>query len=759
MTTFLLFFFVGVVFLFFLPVFTKGLLPIPSDTIIGLYHPYRDLLAKEYPNGIPFKNFLITDPVRQQYPWRELAIAIEKKLQLPLWNPYSFAGTPLFATMQSGALYPLNILFFIFPFSVAWTILIIVEPILTGLFLYYYLVRLRIHKVASILGALALAFSGFSVVWLEWNTLVHVLMWLPLILLAQEKLLQKFSFRWSLILVFAQCSQFFAGHLQVLFYSLALTNGYLLVRIIQIVKNEQKNESFIFIFWKKYKLFFTLGIFVFIVTAIQWIPTIQLIGESARSIDQSNWQQEGWFLPWQHLIQFVVPDFFGNPTTLNYWGAWNYAELVGYVGIFPLLMAFFALFFRHDKKTLFFGCVLFLSLIFSLPTPLAKLPYMFSLPFFSTAQPTRLLFLIDFSIAVLAAFGFDYFLKNKKGMYYPLGFFLFVFIALWGFIMVEKNSLPVEYMAVAKRNLLLPTIIAFFTIFSITLLQTKYGKKEKISILIYSFLFIITAYDLLRFATKFNPFTDKKYLFPQTKALVFLQKHEDNFRFMTTDEQIFPPNFSTIYRLQTVDGYDPLYIRRYAELIATSQRGKPDIDPPFGFNRIITPHRYDSKIIDLLGVKYVLSLSDIDSPKLKKVFQEGQTRVYENINVFPRAFFVENIEQIIGENKKEVIQKMFDDKINLQKIAIIEGFPRSNRPMLNPKLMIGKAEIFEYSGNKVIVKTENNGYGFLVFTDSFYPTWHAKVDGVETKIYRTDYNFRGIFVPKGKHSIEFYITL
>ena len=95
---------------FFWQFFFKGLFPIPADTIIGLYHPFRDLYAKNYPNGIPFKNFLITDPVRQQYPWRELAISIEKKLELPLWNPYNFAGTPLLANFQSGSFYIFNII-------------------------------------------------------------------------------------------------------------------------------------------------------------------------------------------------------------------------------------------------------------------------------------------------------------------------------------------------------------------------------------------------------------------------------------------------------------------------------------------------------------------------------------------------------------------------------------------------------------------------------------------------------------------------
>src|SRR5688572_28680157 len=94
-----------------------------------------------------------------------------------------------------------------------------------------------------------------------------------------------------------------------------------------------------------------LGCFsiAFVLISVQLFPTLQFINLSGREADQANWQKEGWFIPWHHLVQFIAPDFYGNPTTLNYWGAWNYAELVGYVGIIPLLFASFAGLFIKDK--------------------------------------------------------------------------------------------------------------------------------------------------------------------------------------------------------------------------------------------------------------------------------------------------------------------------------------------------------------------------------------------------------------------------
>ena len=105
------FFIVLVTVLFFNQFFLSAKLPIPSDTIVGLYHPFRDLYAHDYPRGIPFKNSLITDPIRQQYPWRILGIEGILSLDLPLWNPYNAAGTPLLANIQNASFYPLNILF------------------------------------------------------------------------------------------------------------------------------------------------------------------------------------------------------------------------------------------------------------------------------------------------------------------------------------------------------------------------------------------------------------------------------------------------------------------------------------------------------------------------------------------------------------------------------------------------------------------------------------------------------------------------
>lgn len=746
-------FFVVIIAAFFKPLLINRLLPIPSDTIVGLYNPYRDLYAPQYPRGIPFKNFLITDPVRQQIPWRYLVIDAEKKFSLPLWNPYALSGTPLFANFQSAALYPLNILFFIFPFALAWSLLVLLQPFLGGLFMYWYLKNLRLHWAAALLGCLAFAFCGFAVVWMEWNTLFQTLLWVPLILLAKDKLLTKWNKSWAVIFLFAEIAAFFAGHLQTLFYALIITNAYLFLKVY--LKAKKQKGQILASYIKLYLPFLIVGVLMYLITTIQWIPTLQFILQSARDVDQSPFQNPGWFIPWQHIVQLIIPDFFGNPTTLNYWGVWNYAEFASYVGIIPLIFAFAAMLFRRDKKTYFWTGLFVLSLLFALPTPLAKLPFILDIPFISTAQPTRLIAIMDISLAVLAALGLDFAIKKRSVLIIPSAIIGLVIAGSWIFAVFAYrffHSVTLQQAMVTKHNLYFPTTIFAVTIIVLLgwILVEKITKKQ-FTALFGVILLIVTGFDLLRFEQKFLPFTPQMYLFPQTQTLDFLQQHAGVYRIMETDSRILPPNFSVMYRLQSVDGYDPLYLKRYGAFIAAVSRNKPDISSPFGFNRIITPQRLDSPLINLLGVKYVLSLTDVQNPQFNKVFQEGETRVYENTHVLPRAFFVKNVLPVVSDH--QAIVHMFGTSFNPATDAVAEG------TVGNADFSKGKITILSYSENKVILQTSSAGNGFLVLTDSFYPIWHAFIDGHETKIFVTDFTFRGIEVPSGKHTITFTDSL
>jgi hypothetical protein len=750
--------------IFFWKFIFQGLLPIPADTIPGLYYPYREIYSNTNPNGIPFKNFLITDPVRQHIPWRKLIIEEIKQKQLPLWNPYTFAGYPLFANIQSAPLYIFNFLFIIFNFNLAWSALILIQILFAGLGMFAYLKKIRLTELASLLGAITYMFSGIMVAWLTWGTIGHVLIWLPVLLLVVESVFEKIRKKsnkaiviYTVILSIVEFIMWSAGHFQISLYVTIFLFLYAIAKTyLLLIRSDKKNRKNL---TRKLFLFYSLWFCLTAVfCAILWVPLVNFLRVSYRIMDVNLWLKEGWFIPWKHLVQFLVPDYFGNPSTMNYWGTWNYGELVGYMGVGSLMLVFLALFGRKDKKTLFYGSMFFLLLFLATPTYIAKLPFLLNMPIFSVLQPTRYLSLIVFSLCTLSALGFDSLLCAKISLRLFLTmiiFYIIVFLILWIITILGKSGsiqgVDSNNFSVAFRNLILPTLTMLFSTILLLILFFRPMKKRGVKVIASLLFLLILTFDLIRFGWKFTPFVKAEYLYPETDSIQFLKNKEGIFRIMSTDDTIFPPNMTIMHKLQTLDGYDPLFLSDYGKFIAAWKRNKPDISY-FDFNRIITVHDFENRFADLLGVKYVISKAPLDNPKLTLIHTSGSMYIYENNQAFPRAFFVEGI--LNAENPQKAIELLFEKSINLNKYAVVINAPDITYYPLNSEESV---EIQEYSSNKILVQTKSDQERFLVLSDAYYPSWKAYINGVDTPIYKTNFAFRGILVPKGNHTIIFQI--
>jgi len=687
---FLLLIFIVLILGFFTSFLIKDLRPIPADTIVGMYHPFRDDFIKKYPRGYPFKNFLITDPVRQQYPWKKLVIEQWKKGGVPWWNPFSFSGTPLLANFQSGAFYPLNILFFIFSFNTAWTIYILSQPILSLIFTYLLLKSYKLSDWAAVLGGVSFAFSGFMTAWWEWGNIGHTALWLPLILYFIDKIIKREEkLKNSLLLLLSWLFSFFAGHLQTFFYTLVLAVAYFGYRVIK--RKIEKREKL-----RSIK-FFILTFFVFVfIASIQWIPTLKFISLSTRLTDIPKIL----FLPWQNLIQMIVPDFFGNPATMNYWGEWNYGEYVSYIGIIPVFLAFYFLLATNFKKRLFLKASLISSIILATKNPISQISFALKLPLISSSSPARILVITCFCLSLLAAFGFDKFFQEKKMK--SVVYFLTLLGGLWIFVLFAPD------LSISKRNLILPTGI-FLAFSALSLLYGSFSRNKLVAGCLVVGIYLLLFFDLLRFFNKFNTWSPKEFIFPQTEIINFLQQQKKPFRILALDDRILPPNFSSVYHLETIQGYDPLFLKQYAQMIQLYETGKQE--KRYSFNRQINPKNINNDLINLLNVKYVLSFDDLPGPQFEKIMQEGETKLYRNEEALPRVYF---------------------DKCN------------------------GRIEINELSEQRIKLKVESPDECLLVLAQNDYPGWRAKTNGKSVKIYTVKNVFPAVLVPKGEKIVEFY---
>jgi len=149
---------------------------------------------------------------------------------LPLWDPYIFSGTPFVATFQSALLYPPNLIYAVLPLSKAISFDLAVHVLLFGLFTFAWARSRSVGPVgAAFAGAVAM-FSGayFYRVAAGHVTVIDGFAWMPLILLAVDKLLERPSLFWTMAGIFAVSMQILAGMPQVVFITF-VTAGLLCV--------------------------------------------------------------------------------------------------------------------------------------------------------------------------------------------------------------------------------------------------------------------------------------------------------------------------------------------------------------------------------------------------------------------------------------------------------------------------------------------------------------------------------------------------
>jgi len=721
---------------FFKDTFLKGKLPIPTDTLVGMYHPWRDAYSHTFQNGVPFKNFLITDPIRQQIPYRKQVIDAFQNWRLPLWDATTFSGTPLLGNIQSGALYFLNIFFLFLPFQIAWTVLIISQTLLAVIFMYSYLRHKKLEYIPSIFGGIVFAFSGFSIAWLTWGTMLSTLLWIPLILMSIEKIHdgREKIWLWRSVTVLSIASSFFAGHLQVFMYGMILVGVYFLWNF--------KNKKMLPMKW----MHIILPLLVLTLTAPVWIRMIQWFPQTSR-LTGALWNVEGFFIPFKHLIQFVAPDYYGNPATLNYWGVWNYGEMVGYIGIAGLIFCIAGI----SKKTIIWVVSIVVSLLFAVDGPISRLPYIWHIPIVSTLQPTRLLAVVCLSASVLSAYGLSSLIKGEMKKQYTISLLLvgLFIVFLWvGVKFPVQFGIPSEQVSIVGRNIILPTLL-YAGVCGVSLLLLPIFKMNIFRTFIVPVLFLgIILFDLFRFGWKFTPFTDPTYFYPETEVLSLLTQQTKPFRVVATDDRLTPPNVLSYYNIESIAGYDPIHSTRYEEYIAAMERGEPNINPPFGLERIIAPKNIGSPLLSLLNIKFVLSMEDIEEPYVKKLAQEGTTRLYKLVTVMPRVYIADNV--VIKLTKTEVMQSLFDASFQPGKTAVVE----SPLDVVSGELSTNESVVISsYASDSMNINVAASFSRLLVIGNMMDPHWSVKIDGKKAEVQRVNYLFMGVVVPQGTHEI------
>ncbi|MBI5666370.1 MAG: oligosaccharide flippase family protein [Chloroflexi bacterium] len=463
---------------------------LPTENLYQ-YEPYATYREVVKAPAIPH-NALLSDLVLQNMQWKEFIRQSIAAREIPLWNPHQFAGIPFLAAGQQSALYPFSILYYVLPLTAAYGWFTVVQLWLAGVLMFLFLRGLGIGRFGALVGGVVYQLNGFFIAHAVFPMIVGAAVWLPLILLMIEFIIRQkpmfgrpSSVPWVIVGAAALGCNVLAGHVEITYYTLLIAAYYAAARLVWVwwrtpppnplpvqgegvtpppLTGEVGRGSK----WKH--LISRAGWLVAMVAlglglgAVQFIPLFEFASLNYRDGRTTLEQVLGWAHPLRDVVQFALPNFYGNPshhayfdvftgqtvpatvnalgesiTTID-WGIKNYVEGALYLGILPLALAAFGLVARRtpppnplpvhgegEKPEVASETPLPegegqrvralppYRLIFAL-LALAGLTFMFGLPTYALLHyglpgfnqlhsPFRWIFAVTFSVAALAGFG------------------------------------------------------------------------------------------------------------------------------------------------------------------------------------------------------------------------------------------------------------------------------------------------------------------------------------------------------------------
>lgn len=799
-------------FILFWPVTLGDRTLIPADNLF-LFEPWASVrdqfnaLPPETPH-----NDLPLDLLLENYAWKRFITNSLRSGELPLWNPNLFAGVPFLAAGQHSALYPFSVLFYILPLPRAYGWFIVSQFFLAGIFAYIFLRAIGQSRSAAFFGGLVYEFSLFMIVSVTFPMIVAGAVWLPLILASVEWIVrqqpalggQPASLPWMTVGAIALGCQILAGHAEVVYYTLLISGAYSAFALIQLASRRSHSASRSSPFASRFIPLLRPSVYLLALVglglalgAAQLLPLVDLLPANFRAGAATLEQVRDWGYPPRHILAFFIPNVFGNPAHHGYFDlfSWqwtpatsnalgqsitkidfgppitNYVEGGAYVGILPLILSAFGLISilrspSHRRAKISFALFAFLSLAFAFGTPLYAIIYY--LPGINQVHsPFRWVWPFSLCIAVLAGYGFDYLRSQKSRLTFVVAL-LSAFTglaALATLLLVRLNFNGVEP-AIARllndlalANTAFADAHMFFSYEAVWIAWLGALLLASGAVLYLAsrahrwwqpLAVAIIAVDLLSASAGFNSAADPSILSYTPPVVNFLKQDTGYWRFTTYDpdgRKPFNANVGWFFDLYDARGYDSIIPKQYANYMSL-------IEPQgeLQYNRIApisNPLSLDSPLLDLLNVKYVLTLEDIANPKYKLVYDDDAIKVYENLGVAPRAFTLPEGCTLATDNLASAIQT-YDPR----HFAIFE---QPNGPITRPPPPISScapiaADITAYTINEVAINVGPVESSWLVLADSYAVDWRAFVrpvgteekDETEVPLHRVSGNFRAV---------------
>jgi hypothetical protein len=631
------------------------------------------------------------------YPWQVFMSRQLRSGSFPLWNPYSFGGAPFFANGQNGVLYPPRLLL---SYSVSpprvHDLLLVTHLFMAGVVMFLLLGAVGLSFPAAIVGALAWMLNTFGLSWQALEHYVVIEVGLPLGVLLAHLAVKRRSWEAALGVGGVLSLLFIGGN--VLFAELAALAilGY---GVALGIADAGRN-------WRA--LLRTSALLAAAVAlsgglaAVSILPTVALASETARV--SLSYDELGKFaLSWgdlQYLFRWPPDPFKRDP---YHWDLFAGTA----VGLLALVGSA-----RRALLPRFALCVGVLALLFMLHTPVT---YVASelLPGFGNFKPlSRAAFLLQFALAVLAAYGLETALRR-----------------------VETSR---------RRRL---------------------GRLSSAAVLAVAVAFSIVGQEWLwkRNVMPHQP-ASQRYLYPPTPLIGELASTPEA-RFLPTYPE-FRGSTAMIDGLQSVGGYESLLPARTQNfwrvlgdrLSPEDLASEPLIyayTPAFELSRLQPGLLARASVAHVVAPPPYIGLPQV--PQGLALLHGGSDgRIFAVLGALPHAYVVGGCEEL-SSPFAALARFISDDFDPSRKVILEQAFMRRAGLSCSGSQSgrSGTASILRRSVNSLLVLARASRSSWLVVADSWDEGWRVTVDGRDADVLPADSALRAVQLPRGDHLVRF----
>ncbi|NQW30810.1 MAG: YfhO family protein [Ignavibacteria bacterium] len=760
------------------------------------------------------KNFLSDGDNVAFYSFVPYLDAAKESGEFPLWVPYIFSGMPSLASFLAAGERSWDVIGMLI-FSVPRMLGDLFNNDTARLAMWYIIygwgvyTLMRVKKFTPAIGvfcATAAIFSTFVIIWIMigHSTKPVSLSTLPWLLLALERIREKFSWTNLFLLILPLIVLVTATHPQMMFYMGCAATLYLLVELITRVVTKDNPKSVLIAGGSlAFAALIALGTHADMFMSTREYTQYSTRGSAPLVQSEKNTQDQtggndyeyatNWSFSPSEVMTFFVPNFYGfgntaikpagaakEQRTNLYWGQMPFTDAANYMGIGVLMLALVgAWHYRRDPFVIFLVVLGLFSLFLSFGKNLSFLYDAFFnlVPSFNKFRaPSMALVLLQFATPVLAGYGIAAVLEwaekltdqSKKRANIFAGSAVAFLIIGFAYVNVNeanyksdvaeavavKNPQQVksaadvspQYLEIVFTEMKSDWMVTGFiaVLFGALVFFTVRGKISP-SIAI-AMLIGLTLIDLWRVDKRgYEPKkgSPEQNVFRKTDAVDFIKNDNGVFRIADLSNAL-PANWWAYHFIENVHGYSSAKLRVYQDMLDVAGPGAGRDAVP-GNSTVANPFLWD-----LLNVKYIVSAQPIYQGVPPDFTSQNGLMIYENRTVLPRAWFVDSVK--VESDKMKLLHMLRDGTFNPRSVAFVETATGANTQPLTGE---SKVKITGKSNQKLSFDVSTTASSFLVVSEVYYPEWHAYIDGQEVTTHKTDFLLRGLVVPAGKHTVEF----